>query len=234
MKRATCLIAVLFLSILLPGIARADCDGPPVPKVTVRIDRPPVREDRSMGLTALNAIPSDSRRAGMEEYKDTLGIADAELSDSAVHIDLITTDAGNGVYCTRMRSAEASMSWTTTVFIAAEIKPGSCLDKATSEHEQGHVRIDEKLIPIARRAVEVALTAVGERGVTGGSVKESQSALEQQATAAVKEALAIFTVVRKRQQLAHDSKEEYDRLSNACGILEYVRLLRDAHKKAGV
>src|SRR5690348_11582412 len=117
MKLAPCLIALLFLSILLPGLARADCDGLPAPDITVRIDHPLVREDRGIGLPALSAMPSDSRRAGMEEYHDTLGITETQISDPEMHVELTTTDSGNGVYCSRMRSVEVNMTWTTVVYI---------------------------------------------------------------------------------------------------------------------
>jgi len=233
--RLACLILLLLTSLtLLPAPARAACDGAQAPAITVRIDRPPVQEDRSIGLMAMDQMPNDSKRPGMEAYDHTLGLTETEIRDSKVHLELDTTNEGAGVYCSRLRSADYAMTWRTIVHIVAEIRPGSCLEREVVAHEQGHVHIDETLIPVARRAIEIALTSVAEQGVTGSSVQESQQRFQEQATAAVRDALTIFTVVRRRQQLAHDTKEEYDRLSEACGPMEYLRLLRDAHKKAGV
>jgi hypothetical protein len=37
--------------------------------------------------------------------------------------------------------------------------------------------------------------------------------------------------VRTRRQLSLDSKDEYDKVPQACGILEYIRVLRGSGDK---
>jgi hypothetical protein len=233
MKLATRLI-VLLLSAFSARLAAAEVCGPPVtPEITVKVDEAPVQQDRSIGVTELTKIPTASRRTGMEAYGDTLGLTAADVGATA-DIDFLTTPDGSGGFCTQARHATITLRWRTTVHIAEEIKPGSCFDTVVSAHEQGHVDIDQRLIPIGRQAIELALMSVLRHGQHGASVTESQEILQGDARKALHQALDIFSVVRTREQLAHDSKEEYDKISDTCGILDYMRLMRDAHmKKAG-
>jgi hypothetical protein len=225
MKRATCLI-VFLISLLFAPLARAEpCGDPASPKIDVRVDQAPVREDRSLSMADLSKIPSASRRAGMEAYDRTLGLTEAEIGAKA-DIDLVTVGNPGGGYCTRARQAMIVLEWNTVVHIAAQIRQGSCIDDVVSGHEQKHVAIDRQLIPIARQVIEIALTSVIRRTVYGRTVADSQSNLQEQARAEVNEAIDIFSVVRTRKQLALDNKEEYDRVPKSCGVLEYMKLMK--------
>jgi hypothetical protein len=224
MKPAPCLIALL-LTVLLAPQAAAECGDIVHPKITVKIDEGAVREDRSLSLTALSKIPSASRRAGMEAYDRTLGLTEADIGAKA-DIDLVTRPDGNGNFCTGARSAVIVLEWRTIVRIANQVKPGSCIDKVVTEHEQKHVAIDRRLIPIAQQVIEIALTSVIRKTIAGKSVEDSRRNLQDQAQITVNKAIGIFSVVRTRRQLSLDSKEEYDKIPEACGILDYIRVLR--------
>jgi hypothetical protein len=232
MKPATCLI-VLFMAVLLaPRPAVAECGALAAPRISVEVDAAPVREDRSLSLTELSRIPSASRRAGMEAYDRTLGLTEADIGARA-DIDLVTVEDGSGGYCTRARSAFIVLEWKTVMHIAAQIPPGSCVDQVVSGHEQKHVAIDLTLIPIARQAIEIALTSVIRHGIPGKTMADSQRNLQDQARAAVNRAIDIFAVVRTRKQLALDNKAEYDKAPTSCGIVEYLKVMRGDQPKAG-
>jgi hypothetical protein len=229
MKLAPCLIALLLTALFAPQAA-AECGDIVHPKISVKIDESAVREDRSLPLTALSKIPSASRRAGMEAYDRTLGLTEADIGAKA-DIDLVTLPDGRGNFCTGARSAEIVLEWKTVVRIAKQVPPGSCIDKVVTEHEQKHVAIDRNLIPIARQVIEIALTSVIRKTIAGKSVEDSQRNLQEQARITVNKAIDIFSVVRTRRQLSLDSKEEYDKVPQACGILEYIRVLRGTGDK---
>jgi len=237
MKLATCLIVLLPTVFLVPPAAADECDGAfhgadLEPKITVRIDESPIREDRTLALVDLSKIPSVSRRAGMEAYDQTLGLTEADIGAKA-DIDLLTVEDRHGGYCTIARSAAIVMQWKTVVHIAKEIEPGTCIDKVVTEHEQKHVDIDRELIPIGRQAIQIALTAVIRHGFHGDTVDASRQKLQDQARTTVNQAIDIFSVVRTRKQLAHDNKEEYDRVPKACGLMEYLRVMHGWKAKAG-
>jgi hypothetical protein len=233
MKLAPCPIVLLLAVILSPlPAAAAQCGEPAMPKISVRIDAAPAREDRSLSLAELSKIPSASRRAGMEAYDRTLGLTEADIGAKA-DIDLVTVEDGSGGYCTRARSALITLEWNTVVHIASQIPPGSCIDQVVSAHEQKHVAIDRELIPIARQAIEIALTSVIRHSIPGRTAAESQRNLQDQARATVNQAIDIFTVVRTRKQLALDSKEEYDRVPKSCGIMDYLRVMHGVPSQAG-
>src|SRR6185295_10075537 len=147
MKLAACPIVLLFAIFLAPP-AVAECGQPAHPEIIVEIDEGTVREDRSLSLTELSKIPSASRRAGMEAYDRTLGLTEADIGAKA-DIDLVTLPDGDGNFCTAARKAVIVLEWNTVVRIARQVPPGSCIDKVVTEHEQKHVAIDKRLIPIA-------------------------------------------------------------------------------------
>src|SRR3954466_6021671 len=232
MKPATGTIVLLFTALLTPPAAAAACGAPTNPDISVKIDEAPVREDRSLSLADLSKMPSASRRAGMEAYDRTLGLTEADIGAKA-DIDLVTVEDGSGGYCTTARSAVIVLQWKTVVHIAAQIPLGSCFDRVVSTHEHKHVAIDQRLIPIARQAIETALTPGIRRSIPGPTVAQSQQNLQDQARATVNQALDIFSIVRTRKQLALDNKDEYDSVPKSCGILEYLRLMRADQNKAG-
>jgi hypothetical protein len=231
MKLAPCLIALLLTAVCVPQAA-AECGDIVHPKVSVKIDERAVREDRSLSLTALSKIPSASRRAGMEAYDRTLGLTEADIGAKA-DLDLVTVEDGHGGYCTHARSAQIVLEWKTVVRIASQIPPGSCIDKVVSTHEQTHVAIDRKLIPIARQVIEIALVSVIRRSIAGKTVAESQSNLQDQARKTVNQAIDIFSIVRNRKQLTLDSKDEYDRVPKSCGIMDYLKVMHGTGAPAG-
>jgi hypothetical protein len=232
MKLATCPIVLLFLLLSAPLAVAAECTGPADPKIRVEVEEAPLRVDRSLPLVELSKIPSASRRAGMEAYDRTLGLTEADIGARA-DIDLLTVEDGRGGYCTIARSATIVLEWKTLVRIAAQIPVGSCIDRVVSEHEHKHVAIDRALMPIARQAIEIALTSVVRHGAYGKTLAESQHKLEEQARVAINEAVDIFIVVRTRRQLALDSKEEYNKVPASCGIFQYLRVMRGDLPKAG-
>ena len=228
MKLPTCPLALPLLILLCtPFAAHAECEGPPQPSVLVKVDAAPVPQDRLLSLAMLSKLPSESRRAGMEDYDHTLGMTEADFG-TRNELELVTVDDGAGGYCSTVQSATITLIWKSKIHLASEIVPGSCLDKEIIIHEQKHVEIDRTLIPVALRAIEVSVTEVAREGVKGSSVADAEQALKTKISDSVEEALDIFSVVRKRKQLAHDSPEEYDSLSKTCGIMEYLRLLRDS------
>ena len=229
MTLAPCPIVLLLAVLLAPPAAAAECGEPAHPRISVEVEETPAREDRSLSLTELSKIPSASRRAGMEAYDRTLGLTEADIGAKA-DMDLVTVEDGNGGYCTTARSALIILEWNTVVHIASQIPPGSCIDRVVSTHEHKHVVIDQQLIPIARQAIEIALSSAIRRSVAGKTIAESQRNLQDQARAIVNQAVDIFSIVRTRKQLALDSKEEYDRVPKSCGIIEYLKVMRGVPK----
>lgn len=233
MKLATATLALVLAALLAPRAAMAACaDVVAAPEITVRVDTAPVQQDRSKGVKELSAMPSASKRAGMEAYDRTLGLTEADIGAKA-DIDLLTVPDGPDGFCTTARSATIVVRWNTIVHIAAQIPVGSCIDQVVSEHEQKHVAIDRALIPIGRQAIELALTSVIRHGVSGGTVEQSRDNLQDKAHAAIKDAIDAFSVVRERRQLALDSPEEYDRVPKTCGVLQYMRVMRDSGEGLG-
>ena len=228
MKITTSLFVLLLGTLLASPVLAADCaDMPADPAISTRVDAGPVQYDRSLSVAALSGIPSESRRGGVAAYDRTLGLTEATFGVNH-KVKTLTVPDGSGGFCTTAQSAEIVLKWKTTVHIASQIKPGTCMDQEVGTHEAKHVAIDRALMPIARRAVELAVTSVIRHGVAGATVAESQRNLQDQVQAAIELALDTFSVMRLRRQLALDNPEEYDKVPQACGVLEYIHMMHQS------
>jgi hypothetical protein len=201
-----------------PGIAAAaPCPAAQDPKVVVTAAETPIRQDRSQDIAALTR-----RMAGQGPDGPALGLTHSRLgADIAYAIRAVP--AGNG-YCVSFDRIDAAITLEMTVFLAAELRPGSCIDGEAGRHEQKHVTLERELLPVAKARVETALLKVARRTASGATIEAAGDALQQAARRAVDQVLNRFAAEKKARQLKFDTIAEYQKLSQACGADE-IRLL---------
>lgn len=206
------------------GAALADCAIPANQSLKVEIAPGPAGQDRTLTIAQLSRLSSVSRRPGMEAYHYALGQTEADLK-ARTRIEILTTSNGQGGYCSAISTASVIIDWRTTVHIAAEVKPGSCIDRVVTRHEQRHVDLNRALMPDAQAGISAALATVAGRAVSNSSIESSRNVIQQRLLAAVKAAMKTFSAEQARRQLEIDTPEEYDKVPNACGEVEVRRLL---------
>jgi hypothetical protein len=178
----------------------------------------PLQQDRSRGIPELTR-----RMAGQGPDGPALGLTHSRLGTEIAYA-MSAVPAGSG-YCITLDRVDVKITLAITVFLAKELKPGSCLYREAEAHEQKHVDLERKLLPVARARVEVALAGVARRTVRGATIEAAGDQLQEQARKAVDAVLTDFAAEKKRQQLLFDTVEEYQKLSRRCSADEIRELL---------
>jgi hypothetical protein len=224
--RVRCLPPAFAVLILIHALqpARADCSPPPDQKITVNIEAPAPARDSTQSIAQLTGRAPPDRRPEMRGYDYALGMTETFL-DSTLAGQTITESDGRGHFCSVFQFATVTVAWRTVVHIASDLKPGTCVQRMTLLHEQGHVDIDRSMMPIARADILKAITAVARRAVTAGSFIASGRALQERAATAIERAIHAFSIEEARRQLTHDTPAEYAKLPEACGAETVNRLL---------
>jgi hypothetical protein len=219
-------LLLFLLGLCRPPAALADCAVPSEPRLAVEIVTGTPGQDYSLSIAQLSKLPSESRRAGMERFKYTLGLTDASFH-SAAQMDMLTTPDGSDRFCTFITAATVTLEWKTLVHIASELKPGSCVYNVVTRHEQRHVGLDRSLMLVARAALTAAITRATRDPVSGTSVDQGRRELEARIKAAIEHSMSVFGDERTRRQLSLDTPEEYQKVPNTCGRGAVAQLLHE-------
>jgi hypothetical protein len=196
----------------------ASCPPPKDPKVVVTASETPIKEDRSRPITSLT-----KRMAGQGPEGPALGLTYSRVGTEIAYA--IRAVQGPQGYCVSFERIDAKITLNLIVYLASELKPGSCIDGEAGRHEQKHVALERKLLPVAKDRVAKALAAVARRTATGATIEAAGDKLQGEARAAVDKVLNAFAAEKKAQQLKFDTIEEYQKLSQACSADEIRMLL---------
>jgi len=218
------LAALVSLGVMLLGACTTSsgqpatevCDEQVNPQITIDVLTVKPVEDRHLDIAALSARDSlDKTVPELQGYQDTLGSTSAEL-----HAQLdgdMRADPRGMHWCARLLRATVKIKWDTTVYLARELIPGSCADKAVRQHEAKHVALDRDLLPTLKSDVETSILRVTQRPVWGAGSSWALQDLKAQVQKAAEAAIDTFQTQRNRRQLEIDTPEEYNRVAASCG-----------------
>jgi hypothetical protein len=179
----------------------------------------PLRQDRSRGIPELTR-----RMAGQGPDGPALGLTQSRLETEIAYAMGAMPEGGG--YCLTLDRVDVKITLSITVFLARELKPGSCIHQEAVAHEQKHVDLERKLLPVVKARVEAALAGVARLTASGATIEAAGDKLQQRARQAVDAVLDDFAAEKKRQQLKFDTVEEYRKLSQRCSAEEIRELLR--------
>jgi len=206
-------------AILWSGAAEAaTCTPPKNPKIVVTTKETPIEEDRSRSIAALT-----KRMAGQGPEGPALGLTYSRLGTEIAYA-IRAVPGGQGT-CVTFDRIDAEITLNLIVYLASELTGGSCIDQEAWRHEQKHVALERKLLPVAKARVAAALKAVAARAETGATVEAAGNKLQKRARDAVDKVLNAFAAEKKTEQLKYDTIAEYQKLSKACSAEEIRRLL---------
>jgi hypothetical protein len=211
------LLPTLLAALQLAPPAMAACEPRQTEvRVTENIAQP--RIDFSKTADQIKNLKTGDAAASDYKYVEMTGLTDATIS---VDSEIRTTASGpaNGPACIWPSVISVKLSTAPTIYIDAS--HGDCRKNVALEHEMGHVALDrqviERYIPIVRNHVTILAEAIG-----------SLSAPSYDGLATARERIedkvnALLTVIddsliadRAAAARAHDSPEEYRRVSMAC------------------
>ena len=198
----------------------ASCAPPKNPKVVLTTKETPIREDRTRSIAELT-----KRMAGRGPEGPALGLTYSRLG-TEISYAIRAVPGGKGT-CATFDRIDVEITLELIVYLAAELKPGSCIDGEAGRHEQKHVALERKLLPVAKERVAKALAGVAKRAETGATIEAAGNQLQNRARDAVDKVLNAFAAEKKAEQLKFDTIAEYQKLSKACSPDEIRRLLND-------
>jgi hypothetical protein len=153
-----------------------------------------------------------------------LGTTESDIEPKA-NFQASAAPDGNGRFCAYVSALGIVIDWKTTVHVAAELKPGSCMYNVVLTHEQGHVEIGKQAMGLAKDLIRRAMAGVARRGFSGATPEQGYKALQSAATAALRSATTQLNTELKRRQKVHDSPEEYAKGRKVCGLVEYMHAI---------
>ena len=198
-----------------PALAQARCK--PLAEPEVRIDFSPPRP-------TLDALPMAElrrqSRGGLGEHQDTLGLYKAELNSSMkVEFSMAGDDK---TACIRLSNVVVEFQVTERqIYVARELKRGSCRYEATLAHEQQHARIDDTLFARELPTLKAALTrAALENGAVGPvpvrDLPAHRADIGERMQRVLRQELDRLGEIRRRDQGAIDTPESYRREAARC------------------
>jgi hypothetical protein len=203
------------LQLALPAMATCEPRQTEV-RVTENIAQP--RIDFSKTAEQIKKLKLGDAAASDFKYAEMTGLTDASIS---VDSEIRTTASGsaNGPSCIWPSVISVKLSTAPTIYIDAS--HGNCRKNVALEHEMGHVAIDrqviERYIPIIRSHVSILAEAIGSVSVpSSDGLATARERIEDKVNALLSVIDDSLIADRAEAAHAHDTPEEYRRVSVAC------------------
>jgi len=214
---AALLLATLAAGLPTGGAVANPCAGAPPPTVIVNVPRPAVVYDRSKGVNDLTAMMGGTRVSGAGFI--TLGVTSVDYATS-IRTNVQLRRQGSGPWCAYPISVTVDHGFSSAprIYIAKELREGTCKYDTTMEHELRHLRIHEDGLWRARTAIENEIAALVRlrMPISGGSSDEVTQGVNDSVSGAVESAARAVAAVVKRENDAMDTHEAYMAFSKLC------------------
>jgi hypothetical protein len=214
------------MKMLLPALLAASCMALPAAgacppnhtdvRVTANIVPPKI--DFSRNSEQIKASKIGDAPLGDYKYAEMTGITDAVIS---IDSEIRTTASGppNGPAC--IWPSVISVKLSTAPVIYVDAGHGECRKAVALEHEMGHVAIDQQVIdryiPIVRNHVALMAEAIGSVSAPSyDGLAVARGRIEDKINALLTVIDDSLVADRAAAAAAHDSPEEYHRVSMAC------------------
>ncbi|MDQ7248864.1 hypothetical protein [Dongia sedimenti] len=215
MRHAVPLAFVLLLAVAAPAAA---CTAEEDPAVTVAVREAPLRIDRSLSRSALAA-----RVGGVGPNWSAFGLTEAS-HETEINYGFVIVQTGKQ-YCATLSKVAVEITLGLVVHYASELRRGTCANQEIEEHEQQHVDLERKMLPLVKARVEAAVAGLARKGMVGKAVDASTEALEARMSDTIQRVLNAFADEKNRQHDVFDTREAYVKLSLRCGRDEIRALL---------
>ncbi|HVJ31974.1 MAG TPA: hypothetical protein VND94_02565 [Terriglobia bacterium] len=232
MRLTIALAGLLLIAMLLAGcvtgqekdvVADNACHQVPPPTVSIDIAFVGPIDDASRSLQELSHEETDGRGPAMERSAVTFGITHVKLGGQFGG-DAKAATMPDGEVCAWANHLTVHLTDEVRVYLAAELRPGSCPYRAVREHEEKHVNLDRQLQPELRRALQEAIDKVATYSVLGRDEAAAAARLRTAFRQAVGGAIGSYAAMRDQRQIAIDTPEEYRRVQGVCGRPAFAAL----------
>ena len=205
---------------MLAAAAACPAPVPPIVHMTF-IDTAPIQRSdvsgRDLGTRHISTTFSHTNR----ETWLVSGLTQSDF-DPTYLIDFnVAQDPASGTGCVAVKTVEITVKYAPTIYVASELKPGSCRFGVVLQHEARHVNTDiitfNEQLPQLRQAVEDAANQIGWIGpITPAQlIPERDKMVDRLKAALVAKADEVEQIRFTRQQMI-DTRQEYLRVSKLC------------------
>lgn len=209
---------------ILAGLCLAASATPAAAQRRCAAAAPAVRLDFSPSRPALGTMPLDElrrlSRAGLGDHAQTLGLYKAELHPS-MSLDFAISQDGNSA-CIALRHVTLDVRFAERrIFIARELKRGSCRHDTTLAHEERHAQIDDTIL--ARelpRLKQAVARAAAENGAAGpfapAQLQVHRDDIGERLQRIFRQEIDRIGELRRAEQGTIDTPDSYRRDSERC------------------
>lgn len=194
------------------------CDKVPDPVVTVTSPRFPVVLDRTLGTADLTAMMA-GRGLSPGDRAVTLGITSVQYA-TTIRFDVQINKPAFGKSCGYPIGilVQHGYSAPMRVYLARELRDGTCKYRTTYDHEMQHVEIHEDGLRRAKASIERAVVRAARLGspVYGGSREEISGRINEILTSAVETAINETAATVQSRNDAMDTPDAYRALGDLC------------------
>jgi hypothetical protein len=214
----TLLLIVFFAD---PAAAQdvVSCDSyPDVPVNIIAVFDEP-QYDFSQNLASVQAIARDRQHAIPHNEAIAMGIT-RYSPVLEFRIPMMVETPPDGLACARVQHVDVTVGYhDVTVFIANEIRQGTCAFAETMGHEQKHVAVNRELLqefaPRIEERLKSYLRLYGVFRVENADFAEQL--LRERLTSEMNDIIQQMQNENIQRQQLVDSRSEYERLSRVCG-----------------
>lgn len=226
-----CLTSFVFAAIILaatgaPALS-ATC-GPTRVQVTVNRDETKVVYDRSKDIKALSRMMQGSKRADLKDFTHTLGITQPKFNSDGTYRTSVRKSAGG--FCATVTRANIEIVLHQTIYVASDIKQGTCAYNLVVSHERKHAKLNSTFLAKIGRVIKDALAEADLKASQGSSEAQATSAAIDQMDAVIGKAVNAYVKDLLSKQAAVDTPEEYSRINKVCGEGAVRKLIAGASK----
>jgi hypothetical protein len=211
------------VSLLHLASYQIECNIKKPPEINVLPSKSNITYDHSKTINDLNNYDIDTISPyGPGAETNVNGLMSGEISFEQ-KIQLATeTYSQLGQGCLYINKIDISVNIDPTIYIAKEIKKGTCKYDSVMKHEKKHVKVDK--IIVNRLVKRVGVTLYNDITLNGASFgpyriedfPKEQQKINERISKIVQEQVDIMNKERKTAQQTVDSLVEYERVDNEC------------------
>lgn len=207
---------------LLMLVLAQGCPPQQAATVTINVVNNPPVYDNSYSSAELGEVPIDTRISQhSDEVFITGGLTRGEITTSWNTSFSKLLDESSGLSCLWLKSVDLTLSYTPTVYIASEHRPGSCRYNVIMEHEVRHVNTDimtlNEYLPLIQQNLQYAVNTLGVHGpYLDMQMQSIQQNMRDVISGRLRDTLLEMDSLRRQRQQLIDTRQEYMRLSRLC------------------
>lgn len=205
------------------GAAQAAACKASTPSVRIQVDESKVAYDHGRSILELSMMMKGSKkRKDLKQFTHTLGITAPKFDFHGTYgTKARTTNVGA---CASVSNVNIGIDLAQTIFIASEVKKGSCIYKLVVSHEKKHAELNRDFLRDVGKAIKVAIVEADLQPARAKTKEDASKAASAKMDKIVGAAIEKYAAELSTKQEAVDTPKEYSRVNKVCGDLNIDKM----------